>query len=259
MALLAHANVLNIDIIEALSFEKQQLYVPFILAAYTTGQLLSFISSVFIEKYTIWIIGYPSKYLLGIKPNKYFSTNHFVRFLVGLFLAPIVLTEFILNIILKYRATYTQALDCLLTTIIKAKMLRLLEEKSGLSNIPKNSHMTNTDFFRFAYHFAVENAPNHFPKMQNYVAIYGFLRTMTMISVLFFWAAVWHTLTSELTCYMRIIILSLISLLSFTFYMAFVKFWRRFSLEVLMAIATTYEITEKVDSKHFEIKVDKKS
>lgn len=247
MALLAHANVLNGDMIEALSFEKQQLYVPFILAAYTTGQLLSFISSVFIEKYTIWIIGYPSRYLLGFKCNDYFSTNNLVRLTVGVFLAPISIIELLFNFLLKYRSTYAKALDELLIEIITGKMKKLLAEKSGLSSsnphLANSDYLKNSDFFRFTYHYAVESAPNHYPKMQNYVAIYGFLRTMTLISVLFFWAAVWHTSTSGLTCYTSILILIAMSLLSFTFYMAFVKFWRRFTLEAMMAIATTYEIT----------------
>ncbi|MFZ2538987.1 MAG: hypothetical protein WAX04_08800 [Oscillospiraceae bacterium] len=259
MALLAHAGELNGDIIEALSFEKRQLYVPFVLASYTTGHLLSFISSVFIEKYTVWTIGYPSKYLLGFKPDKYFSINCFVRLIVGLLLTPISLTEFILNLTLKYRATYAHALDDLLIATIKVKMDSLILDKSGLSKYPENTHSSRSDFFRFAYHFAVETAPNHFPKMQNYVAIYGFLRTMTMITVFFFWAALLHVSATSLSYHVLIIIFISLSILSFTFYMSFVKFWRRFTLEAMMAIAVTYEVKEKVDPNNYLKNEAKKS
>lgn len=199
MVILAHAGALAGDVIEALSFEKRQMYVPFVLTSYTVGHLLSFISSVFIEKYTVWIVGYPSKYLLGFKPSKYFSGNCLIRSIVGLFLLPISLTEYLLNLTVNYRSTYAQSLDILLITIIKVKMHSLFEEKSGLTNPPNDAPMSNTDFFRFAYHFAVETAPNHYPKMQNYLAIYGFLRTMTLISVLFFWGAILHMLVTTIS------------------------------------------------------------
>lgn len=43
---------------------------------------------------------------------------------------------------------------------------------------------------RHPAYYAVENAPNHFSKMQNYVALYGFFRTLTPIAVLLFWVIV---------------------------------------------------------------------
>lgn len=75
MLFINHIGLSHDGIYNALSFEKQQLYVPFILASYSAGHCLSFISSIFIEKFTIWTIGYPSKYLLGISPTNYFSVN----------------------------------------------------------------------------------------------------------------------------------------------------------------------------------------
>lgn len=217
------------------------------LASYAIGHLLSFISSVLVEKYSEWVTGYPSKYLMGYPPEAYFSGNKFIRFMVAAFLAPVSITELFLNIVLNYRKTYAKSLDRLLIKIIKAKMQRLLEEKSGLTKLPGDAKAHNTDFFRFAYHFAVENASNHYPKMQNYVAIYGFLRTMTLISVAFFWGAIWHIFTDTFRLWEALLTLIAICLLSFTFYMAFVKFWRRFSLEALMAIAATFEVPKKVN------------
>ena len=252
MALYAHSKGINIEGI--ISFEKRQLYVPFVLIAYTSGQLLSFISSIFIEKYSIWVAGYPSKYLLGFRQKSYFSANKFIRLTVGMILAPVSITEYVLKITLKYRDTYTQPLDALLVIIIKAKIRALLEAKSGLTGMPSNIRAENTDFFRFAYHYAVETAPNHYPKMQNYVAIYGFLRTMTLISVLFFWGLVSHLFINGLSCLQAFFVLSGASILSFTFYMAFVKFWRRFTLEALMAIATTFVVETKVDPDSFKSK-----
>lgn len=184
---------------------------------------------------------------MGYKPQKYFSGNYLIRFGVGVFLAPVSITEFLLNFALKYRDIYTKPLDALLINIIKAKMHQLLKEKSGLTTFPEDTHATNTDFFRFAYHYAVESAPNHYPKMQNYVAIYGFLRTMTLISVLFFWGMVWHAFSNTLNIWQKIVMIGCAALLSFIFYMAFNKFWRRFSLEAMMAIAATFEVKTRVN------------
>jgi len=252
MAIYAH--LMGISIENVISFEKRQLYVPFVLIAYTAGQLLSFISSIFIEKYSVWVAGYPSKYLLGFPQKSYFSANRFVRLVVALFLAPVSITEFLLKVTLNYRDTYTQPLDNLLVIIIKAKMKSLFASKSGLVRMPTDTHAGNSDFFRFAYHYAVETAPNHYPKMQNYVAIYGFLRTMTLISVLFFWGLVLHLFINGLSCLQAAYVLTGVALLSFTFYMAFVKFWRRFTLEALMAIATTFESEKDVEPDIFESK-----
>ena len=44
-----------------LSFEKPETYVPFVLLAYVVGHFLSFLSSITVERYSIWAHGYPSK------------------------------------------------------------------------------------------------------------------------------------------------------------------------------------------------------
>lgn len=239
----------NLTINQVFTFDQAQLYIPFILLSYTVGQALSFISSVFVEKYSIWLNGYPSKYLLGYKPDNYFSGNCFIRLGVAVFLAPVSISEYFLNATLKYRASYTQQLDGLLIKIIIAKTFRLLKVHSGLTKIPENVKAHDTDFFRFAYHYAVEFAPNHYPKMQNYVAIYGFLRTMTLICVLFFWGLTVYLVYKSLIWWEVVTVLSVMAIVCLVFYMAFIKFWRRFSLEAFMAIAVAFEVDENVDPK----------
>ena len=129
----------------------------------------------------------------------------------------------------------------MLQSIVRAKVSKLLSRHSGLEKPTEGSSATNTHFFLFAYHYAVEKAPNHFPKMQNYVALYGFLRTLTFISVLFFWCLFVHIIDGSFSTKVSVISLVFSALLSFTFYMAFIKFHRRFSLEVLMALSAVME------------------
>jgi hypothetical protein len=126
-------------------------------------------------------------------------------------------------------------------------MVTLLNDHSGLQNPPRTLEMEKTDFFRFIYHYAVERAPNHLPKMQNYVAIYGFLRTITLISVFFFWGTIWHIAQLECFHWAFVGISVGVSFLSFIFYMSFIKFYRRFSLEAFMALSAVYEVKEKYD------------
>lgn len=59
----------------SLTFEHIQLYVPFVLFASVLGHLLSYLSSEIVEKYSIWSLGYPSKYLLGIPVYNFFQVG----------------------------------------------------------------------------------------------------------------------------------------------------------------------------------------
>lgn len=241
MAIFAHIQP-DLKVLDFITFDRNEIYIPFILISYTAGHILSFVSSIFIEKYSEWTVGYPSKYLLGFMADSYFSGNKLIRLLVALLLAPISIFEWLLNITIKYRNTYAKPLDSLLQNIIRAKVSALLREHSGLKKPLEGNSATNTHFFLFVYHYVVEKAPSHFPKMQNYVALYGFLRTLTLISVFFFWCLFVHIVDGSFSTMLSIVSLFLSAMLSLTFYMAFSKFHRRFSLEVLMALTAVFEV-----------------
>jgi hypothetical protein len=155
---------------------------------------------------------------------------------------PISFFDLVIGHWCKFRELYAKPLDELLRDIIRNKLSALLTQHAGLKNLPQNTPPSNSDFFRYAYHYAVENAPNHLPKMQNYVALYGFLRTLTLISVIFFWSIFWYLCTGKLSLCIAFEWLIFSSLLSYVLYMSFVKFYRRFSLEALMALATTFKL-----------------
>lgn len=233
--------------------DTPSFYVAFVLLSYVTGHLLNFLSSVTIERYAIWIAGYPSKFLLGQDNPNYFSGNsqpikNLGKVLVWISLFPISGIDYIFGKLLGLRNSYTRPLDPLLKGIIAAKFIRLLEEKSSLREISQDANSKTDDYFRFVYHYCVENAKHHLPKMQNYVALYGFLRTLTFLFVIFFWILFWHLLDSSKTnCSFDFIIQNSPSLLAlacvavscYVFYMAFFKFYRRFSLEVYMALTAS--------------------
>jgi len=231
-----------------LSFGKPELYIPFILVAYTLGHILSFISSGIIERYSIWSVGYPSKYLLGIASTDYFEVEKpkvlrvIIRVIVPILLAPITLFDLVLGKIMGFRDLYAKPLDRLLISVITIKVAQLMQYHAGLDKPPSDTNVRQADFFRYVYHYTVENAPNHLPKMQNYVALYGFLRTITLLAVMFFWALVWHAFRGLVDYVEAFVMIASSGVFAFVTYMAFVKFYRRFSLEAFMALAVSLEL-----------------
>lgn len=231
------------DLAQRAGLERAEAYVPFVLFAYTVGHLISFTSSVTIERYANWAMGYPSKYLLGVKHQGYFhATQHpirrvAIRLAVFLLILPISAMDLLFGRLLGMRNLYAKPLDKLLIEIIWRKVFSLMHKQGGLEDANQYGNAKNSDFFRFAYHYAVEKAPNHLPKMQNYVALFGFLRNTALIFVLAFWPMVFGVYKHMISW----IELGSLVVLAYLCFMAFIKFYRRFCLEALMAVAVTAE------------------
>lgn len=233
-------------ITEKLSFKQPEIYIPFILAAYTIGHFLSFLSSITVERYSIWAFGYPSKYLLGLPHGGYYDIKKkrgirkFMRTLVAVLLTPIVVLDWLLGAKAGLRDLYAKELDPFLIATLKRKLEKLMVEHADIKEPSDYGKATDHDFFRYAYHYAVENAPNHLSKMQNYVALYGFLRTLTLLAVVVFWGLIWHAVRNTFPALQITMLLVLSIFVAYVLFMAFVKFYRRFSLEALMALAASY-------------------
>lgn len=241
-----YAETISISsIANQLKFEKEEILVIFILLAYIAGHVLSFLSSITVERFSIWAHGYPSKYLLRVKRESYWprgdKTRCVIRLLVGILLFPIFVLDWLLGKKCGLRNLYAKPLDSLLIDVLRNKIEDLIACHAGI-RVEKTRHgeANQLDFFRYAYHYAVENAPNHLPKMQNYVALYGFLRTLTLIAVVIFWELFSHMLIGNLPLGTSLSWIFLAAILSYVLFMAFVKFYRRFSLEALMAMAVSY-------------------
>lgn len=230
-----------------LSFDSAEIYIPFVLVSYAVGHFLSFVSSITVERYSIWAFGYPSKSLLGLPNSGYWAVSEkkfqrrAMRFLVGLLLAPITFLDWLLGSCAGLRDVYVKKLDPLLISAISLKIKRLVRDHALLPDADELGKPVEHDFFRYVYHYAVENAPSHLPKMQNYVALYGFLRTLTLLAIVFFWGTVWHTTRGVFSVTEAIALLVSTLVVTYVLYMGFIKFYRRFSLEALMAMAVTYK------------------
>lgn len=231
---------------ENLGFDNAEIYIPFILVSYAIGHLLSFLSSISIESFSIWAHGYPSKCLLKMQTDGYFQTegSKTLKIIIGLFLLPISVYELILGHCCGLKSFYMKPLDRVLRVVIVKKINLLLIEHGGVKQPGNFGSPEKTDFFRYAYHYAVEFAPNHYPKMQNYVALFGFLRTLAFLSILIFWGLVFHVLNEKCSIFDSIVWLICSGTIGFIFYLSFLKFYRRFSLEALMALAVSYKETK---------------
>jgi hypothetical protein len=232
------------DVISSyLKFDRPEMYVIFIIASYVAGHILSFVSSLTIERYSVWRHGYPSKYLLRLEVPPYFRLGVFrkrrllLRILVPILIAPVVVLDFVVGELLGLNRLYIRPLDEALATLIDKKVKRLALVRSELPREMITQPSPETDFFRFVYHYTVENAPNHLPKMQNYVALYGFLRTISVLGVAFFWVSVVALVTHRLPQPIAIASAIGTAILAYLAYADFVKFYRRFSLEALMALS----------------------
>ena len=82
--------------------------------------------------------------------------------------------------------------------------------------------------------------------MDNYVALYGFLRSLTLIFTLFFDCLLIKGILSVNwrmpIDWEMIIFITICGLIAYTFYLGFIKFYRRFTLESFMALITDPEI-----------------
>jgi hypothetical protein len=227
-----------------LGFNRPELYIPLTIMAYVMGHVLSFLSSATVERYALRQCGYPSHYLLGLPAGAYKKTEpprptiRLMRVGIDCFLLPISLAEQIFAK-LGARELYAKPLDPLLTNLLRRKVVGLLKSEGEIDPAEFGSP-TDHDFFRYVYHYAVEHAPGHLPKMQNYVALYGFLRTLAFVAVVDFWLALLLRIVGKLPLATAAAYCGALGLGSFVLFLAFCKFYRRFTLEALMAVAAVH-------------------
>lgn len=225
------------------SLEK---YLPFFLAAYVAGQVNALLSSLTIERYAIYSHGYPSKTLLNMRHDGYWkSAGGTLGAILALALLPVSLLDYLFGRLCGLSKFSGRPLDKLLDAVLRRRVYRLLRTFNYGNKITSHGTARSTDFFRLVYHFAVENAPTHFPKMQNYVALFGFFRAFSLIALFVFWSQIFYSLASiDLYSSFDTAAVGMIlatGFLSYVFFVGFLKFYRRFSLEAIMAAIVVFE------------------
>jgi hypothetical protein len=219
-----------------------ELYLPLILLAYLVGHIVNYLSSMTIERFSVWTAGYPSQYLLNTVSQKWLlacakkntsAGRWSMRALVMLFIAPILFLDWIF-LKLHLRSIYIRPTSLQLRRCINQSIIAIDKEKQPTIAAAASESESDSDSFRLVYHYCVENAPNHFPKMQNYLALYGFTRATSLVLVVAFWFSCFPLVFQSSWPSSPIIPICL-ALSSFLMYLAFVKFYRKFTLEAFMA------------------------
>lgn len=248
------------------------------IISYVTGHVVAFLSSITVEKFAIWTYGYPSRFLMEKLPRWQYwrvrtqenSSNvvenpnswteriklgwdivvrwgHLIievcwRLIIGCFLFPISLCTILLGKFLGMKSFFVKPLDGTLKNAIETNIIKL----STSLDISRNER---DDFHRVIYHYEYERQPAHAVKMDNYVALYGFLRAMTFIAdVSTVWIFIQYirpsiSLSSPIDWHLLLILVFSIGL-TYTFFMAFMKFYRRFTLESFMCLITDNSFKE---------------
>lgn len=263
--------------------------LPFIVIAYILGHISSYISSITVEYMTNRAFGYPSKYLLSHDKinthDNYWEGNTEYRIKLikdhwyGFFFNPLIhiantFSYFILNIGSAYYWIRTIIFFCLLpisllvlsstkiTGALVSFVIKPLDQyfinciETKIFHLPEEIDLVRPpinlqcDFHRIIMHYVYLNIPGSRRKIDNYVALYGFLRATALILSLFtvfvsyiglrsIWNNFgsinsyisWSSVLLVVGCWMATIIC----------YLAFVKFYRRFTLENFMSLLTAKE------------------
>lgn len=233
-----------------------ELSVAFIIISYIVGHIVAYLSSITIERMSIWYYNYPSVFLIADerkarffsdikdqwKDKKKFeaSGNLILRVLVSLLLLPLTICLLLIKR-LHLDQYFIKPLDSYLKKSIEEKF-KVLAKNLGLSEIEKTK---DSDTHRVIYHYMYENFPGHRAKMDNYVALYGVLRALTLIAnifILYIWKCqvcyICHHFTWGMICDYPYVKVFFIVFIQFLFFMAFMKFYRRFTLESFMCMVS---------------------
>ena len=219
-----------------------------IIVSYIMGQIVSYLSSCTVEYFANRMFGYPSRYLFtsvsgGIKKylyNYWYRSatigNSLWRVITFFLFFPVSIFFHLLGPYLHVNDFIIRPLDSTLVAGIRSK-INLLFEKLGLPELGNG-----TDSHRIVMHYVYLNIPNSQRKTDNYIALYGFLRTMTLIFccyVDFLLIKLLSTINKNTEIdWLSIIIFIIVFAFCNIMFMSFVKFYRRFTLENYMALLT---------------------
>lgn len=138
-------------------------------------------------------------------------------------------------------------LDTIRTKIFKKTSIYIVNnfyqyDKYCSSKIKLFDPNLKNEFFDLMYHYVVERTTHHLYKTQNYVALYGYMRNISMTFCSMFWITILFKIFSSSSCsdesYLHVVIsLIIFSFLGFISMYGFHKYKKRYTLEVLHAAA----------------------
>lgn len=265
-------NILNITNFEEITKKVDQSInletsVICVVCAYVIGHIIAYISSVTVEYFANKTFGYPSEYLMNSNGQKWWKlmsryffnldddklqmhekinhillqiiTGRFIwRLMISAILFPISFMTFVLGNSFGINRFITRPLDNYLIEGIKYKYQKLMYNLE----IKKSSVDMKCDYHRIIMHYVYYNLPICQNKTDNYISLYGFLRSICFIMngmFLFITLKIIPTLDINASFdEKKVWTWSVLFILSYISFLAFVKFYRRFTLENYMIMLT---------------------
>lgn len=241
-------------------FDLEKSFLLVVLC-YILGHIVAYLSSITVEFASNKIFGYPSKYLLnekrldwgrmflnyfiteGTSSNAIFKCVKLVmkvllKLIVLVLLFPVLISIFTIGYIFDINGYVSRSLDPYLRdTIIEKEYL--LAKKLGIKHPDVNAEC---DYHRIILHYVYLNISSSQRKTDNYIALYGFLRSVCLLSSMTFLLVLilsFKTIDISAPYDLWIIgVLCFLYFVSYLTYLGFVKFYRRYTLENFMALLT---------------------
>lgn len=215
-----------------------------LLLSYIVGHLVAYLSFLTIEKFSVWVYGYPSEYLLmDLDKGHYFNVKSpncsiklFWRIFIALTLLPISIGTILVSKLFGVKEFFVRKLDVgLINTINRCciQLAKYIEYDLGDGE--------DIDYLRVINHYEYERQSNHVSKIDNYVALYGFLRAIAFIlNYSFIYMTIFMVIPGLLikgcVCCDVLIPYCLVGIGSYLFFIGFMKFYRRYALENFMCL-----------------------
>lgn len=211
------------------------------ITAYTLGHLLSYISTKLIENYTLYTYGYPSKLLLQNFMNKEDlkkKNKPFVNFCVNVLIFPIYLVDLFLKK-QKGKISYQKSLGEPYEKFLTKKIIKIFRKFDKQYDLKK---LSKDDFHQYFIYYCYENTKYHHNKLMNYVALYGFLRVITLILN---FVSIYSIIISTYLIYneydfynfYKTVILNIaLVITTYLFFLSYLKFYKRYTKENLMLL-----------------------
>ena len=229
------------DYIDQITIGGFEAYLPFIIISYIVGHLQSFLSSYTIERFCLWRYSYPFRFLMGFEHDGYLNfkchsaSAIFKRILLWIIVFPVSIWDTIFGKILKLNYLHNKKFSDQTKLIIKNKLSILVLKEVG-AEIDVN--IEDRDNFALIYHYTLEKTKNHKEKFINYVSLYGFSRSVAFILLTAFWYSLYFNLFNNNWSLINGFYLVFLSITAYLFYLNFCKFYRRYSIEVIMTFIT---------------------
>lgn len=198
--------------------------VLFIVFSYMIGHLTSYLSSVTVELFYTWCYGYPTDYLFAseegakskaIVPPTIGRRHILWRVLICISILPVVIAHSVFEKLLGIERFIAKALPKEAQKVIIQKSNEYFKAMGFSESIFTDNDKQpkeDIDAHRFVMHYVYEHCKEHIVKFDNYVALYGFLRSLTFIlsacflyseyrfinneRILIFYGSAWYNLNS---------------------------------------------------------------